>query len=55
MEKEIERHAFEARLLCTNCGEVEEDCDCDDPFVEEVDECVECDGAEDEEQHQEAE
>lgn len=50
-----EKHAFQAREICTECGETEDDCDCDDPFFEEIDECVECDGAADEEQHEEDE
>jgi hypothetical protein len=35
-------HEFEPAQVCTNCDELEEDCECDDPFMEDSEECAEC-------------
>ena len=52
---EVDRHEFEPIMICTECGAAEEDCECDDPYVEEVDECAVCGDGADEEQHEEDE
>jgi len=33
-EGKVEEHEWEPQQECSNCGEAEEDCECDDPMME---------------------
>jgi hypothetical protein len=46
-----EKHEFEPLMICANCDNLHEDCECDETEPQETDECELCSRAEDNEIH----
>jgi hypothetical protein len=44
-------HEFDAVVVCTSCDEIMDNCECDDPFEDTIDECTQCGEPEDSEDH----
>lgn len=49
---QLEVHEFEPVMICSNCDELHEDCNCDDTCLEETDECEYCSMTESEGNHE---
>jgi hypothetical protein len=39
---EEEKHEFDPVMVCAECGELHEDCECDESTPEETEECAVC-------------